>query len=109
MSYGPHADRYLSSYCSPRVTESTLEAAVAAVRAHAGNCNGVTYQAGQDVYTGRQGTTLKTSSNGEISWLTADGCAGAIYSNGNPSSTYCAGNGGQYPWWAYCCKWENGE
>ena len=39
------------------------------------------------------------------------GCAGAVWHNGDPSSTYCKGihwNGteGVFPWWSTCCFWN---
>ena len=34
------------------------------------------------------------------------GCPGAVYSNGAPSSGYCSGQGGSYPWWSKCCDWS---
>jgi hypothetical protein len=36
----------------------------------------------------------------------ASGCAGAVWSNGDPSKTYCEDREGKYPWWAACCKWN---
>merc|ERR1719281_332004 len=35
------------------------------------------------------------------------GCEGALWSNGDPSASYCSGDGGRYPWWAKCCEWAD--
>eukprot|EP00966_Prymnesium_polylepis_P189632 4394015-Prymnesium_polylepis.1 len=35
------------------------------------------------------------------------GCAGAVWTNGDFSPTYCAGDNHRFPWWGICCKWEN--
>ena len=41
------------------------------------------------------------------------GCPGAVWKNGNPSSTYCAGKDMSgnlaYPWWNDCCQWNGKE
>ena len=44
------------------------------------------------------------------------GCAGAVWSNGEASKTYCDGkNSGvelpflTYPWWAHCCVWDGAK
>ena len=37
------------------------------------------------------------------------GCPGAVQSNGSPSSTYCSGQNGRFPWWSTCCKWSDGD
>ena len=36
------------------------------------------------------------------------GCAGAVWSNGQPSRSYCRNIGNsryRFPWWAACCEW----
>ena len=65
---GPFADTYLGGYCSPSISEATLEAAQAAVEV-TGGCNGITKEPSS--YTGRAGTTLKASPTGETSWIYA--------------------------------------
>jgi hypothetical protein len=37
------------------------------------------------------------------------GCAGAVWSDGEPSQSYCEGNNGKHPWYAKCCKFEINE
>ena len=37
------------------------------------------------------------------------GCPGAVWTNGNPSETYCKGDGARFPWWKECCKWTAGK
>ena len=39
------------------------------------------------------------------------GCAGAVWSNGDPAWSYCLnrGYGTTYSWYAYCCKWESNK
>ena len=37
------------------------------------------------------------------------GCPGAVFASGSPSSSYCSGASGKYPWWASCCKFENNK
>merc|ERR1712100_581380 len=34
------------------------------------------------------------------------GCAGAVWSDGVYSRTYCEGASGKYPWWGACCTWD---
>jgi len=36
------------------------------------------------------------------------GCAGAVWQGGAPSSTYCAGDNGRFPWYSDCCKFQGG-
>ena len=72
--------KYISGYCDPEVNEDTLEAALAAVLAHPGTCNGITYEpvykvssgARQGKFTGRAGTSISSSQHGEISWFVHD-------------------------------------
>ena len=72
--------KFISGYCDPEVNEDTLEAALAAVLAHPGTCNGITYEpvykvsssARQGKFTGRAGTSIESSNSGEISWLVHD-------------------------------------
>ena len=33
------------------------------------------------------------------------GCPGAVWRNGDPSQTYCNGDGERFPWWKECCQW----
>jgi hypothetical protein len=79
--YGPtQLGKFISGYCDPEVNEDTLEAALAAVLAHPGTCNGITYEpvykvsssARQGKFTGRAGTSFSSSSSGEISWMVHD-------------------------------------
>ena len=37
------------------------------------------------------------------------GCPGAVWTNGNPSETYCKGDNERFPWWKECCKWTAGK
>lgn len=36
------------------------------------------------------------------------GCPGAMWSNGQPSRSYCEGLGGVYALWSTCCQWDAG-
>ena len=33
------------------------------------------------------------------------GCAGAVWSDGSVSKSYCENKGGRFPWWGKCCKY----
>ena len=73
-------DKYLSGYCTgPRIREDTFEAAWAAVLAHPGTCNGITFacsnrDCSSRKYFGRKGTSL-LDYTGPISWIAHEGCA----------------------------------
>ena len=35
------------------------------------------------------------------------GCPSAVWSNGDPSSSYCNGDtNNRFPWWKTCCTWK---
>ena len=34
------------------------------------------------------------------------GCPSAVWSNGDPSSSYCNGANNRFPWWKTCCTWK---
>ena len=47
------------------------------------------------------------TSMGESEKNYANGCPGAVWSDGSFSEDYCDGNNGEFPWWNYCCQWKD--
>ena len=60
---GPYVGKFLPDYCSPPVSNSTLEAAKVQVEATDG-CRGITQEA-SGTFTGRAGTTLGNTDTGD--------------------------------------------
>ena len=67
--------------------------------------------------TYKEGLTTLTATNEELSCdlpipsvngsTHPNGCAGAVWSSGAFSNSYCTNSDGRFPWYAKCCKVEN--